>query len=75
MINRSSFPHAPPSSRDINLAHKDSMNQGVDGTDLGPQTTFVDDTIMAEVIYLICKAAENSILTASVFIGNSDLVK
>ena len=51
------------------------MNQGVDGTDLGPQTTFVDDTIMAEVIYLICQAAENSVLTASVFIGNSDLVK
>ena len=75
MINRSSFPHAPPSSRDINLAHKYPMNQGVDGTDLGPQTTFVNATIMAEVRYLILQAAENSVLTASVFIGNRDLVK
>ena len=75
MINRLIFPHAPPSSRDINLAHKDPMNQGVDGTNLGPQTTFVNATIMAEVRYLILQAAENSVLTASVFIGNRDLVK
>ena len=75
MINRLIFPHAPHFSRDINLAHKDPMNQGVDGTNLGPQTTFVDVTIMAEVRYLILQAAENSVLNAYVFIGNRDLVK
>ena len=69
MINRFSSPHAPPSSRDINLAHKYPMNQGVDGTDLGPQTTFVDATIIAEGRSLIRQAAENSVLTESVFIG------
>ena len=39
---------------DINSAHKDPMNQGVDVTKLGPQFTFVNDTIMVEVRYLIC---------------------
>ena len=74
MINQVSFPHTPPSSRDINLAHKDPMNQGVDGTELGPQPTFFDDTIMAEFRSFIYQAAENSVLTVSVFIGNSNLI-
>ena len=51
------------------------MNQGVDGTNIGNHPTFVYDTIMAEVRSLICQAAENSNLAASVFVGNSDLVK
>ena len=75
MINRVSFPHTPPSSRDINPAHNDPMNQGVDGTKLEPQTTFFYDTIMAEFRSFIYQAAENSVLTASVFIVNSDIVK
>ena len=36
---------------------------------------FVDDTIMAEVRSLLFRSDENSVLTASVFIGNSDLVE
>ena len=75
MIDQVRFPHYPPSSRDINPDHKYPTNQGVDGTDLGPQPTFVDDTIMAEVRSLIFQEAENIVLTASVFIGNSDLFK
>ena len=75
MIDRVIFPHAPPSSRDDNLTHKDPMNQGVDGTELGPNPTFVDKNIVAEVISLIRQESENSVLAASVFIGNSDLVE
>ena len=75
MINRVSFPHTPPSSRDINPAHNDPMNQGMYGNKLGPQPTFFDDTIMAEFRSFIYQAAENSVLTASVFIVNSDIVK
>ena len=51
------------------------MNKGVNGTKLGPQTTFFDNTIMAEVRSLIFQAAGNSVLTASVSIGNSDIVE
>ena len=51
------------------------MNHGVDGIELGPQPTFVDDMIMAEVRSLICKAVENSVLIVSIFIGNSDIFK
>ena len=75
MINRLIFPHAPHFSRDTNLAHKDPMNQGVDGTNLGPQPMFVDVTIMVEFIYLIRQAADISVFTESIFTGNSDLVK
>ena len=75
MIDQVSFPHAPPSSRDINTAHKDPMNQGMGGTNLGSQTTFVNNTIMAEVRSLIRQEAENSVLTGSVFVENSDLVE
>ena len=75
MINQVRFPHDPPSSRDIKPAHKDPTNQGVAGTKLVPHTTFVYDTIMEEVRSLIIQAAENRILTTSIFIGNSDLAK
>ena len=75
MINRFSFPHTLPSSRDINPDHKDPMDQLVHGTKLVPHLTFVYDMIMVEVRYLISQAANNSILTASVFVGNSDLVE
>ena len=47
----------------------------MDGTDLGPQPTFVDDTIMAEVRSLIFQADDNIVLTTSVFIGNRSIVK
>ena len=73
-INQVSFPHAPPSSRDINSDHKDSVNQGVDGTKLGPQPIFVNGMIMLEVRYLICQEYDNSVFTAYVFIGNIDIV-
>ena len=75
MINWVSFPHAQPSSRDINPSHKDPMNQGVEDTNLGPYPTFVNNKIMAEVRSLVSQAAYNSVLTASAFIINSDLVK
>ena len=71
MIDRVSFPHAPPSSRDISPAQKYPTNQGVDGTHLGPHPMFVNDTIMEEVRSLIHQAAENSVLAVSVFFGNS----
>ena len=51
------------------------MNKGVEGPNLGPQPTFVNETIMSEVRSIILQADKNSILTASVFIGNSNLVK
>ena len=51
------------------------MNQVVDSTKMGPHPTFVNDTIMAKGRSLIRQAAENSVLTAPVFVGNSDLVK
>ena len=53
MINQVRYSHAPTSSRDINPAHKYPMNQGVDGTDMGPHPTFINDTIMAEFRSLI----------------------
>ena len=69
------LPHAPPSSRDINPDRKYPMNQNLDGTKLGPQPRFVNDTIMAEVRYLIHREVDNSFLATSVFFGNSNLVK
>ena len=42
---------------------------------MGPHPMFVDDKIMVEVRYLIRQADENSVITASVFIGNGDIVK
>ena len=75
MIDQISFLHAPPSSRYINPDQKYPMNQGVNGTKIGPHPTFVNDTFMAEGRYLIRQASENSVLTESVFVGNSDLVK
>ena len=51
------------------------MNQDVDSTNLGPKPTFFNDTIMAEVRSIIRQAAKNSVLTASVFTGNSDIVE
>ena len=51
------------------------MNQGVDGTKLGPQPAFYDEKIISESRYIIRQVAENIILTASVFIGYSDLAE
>ena len=75
MINLARFPHASHSSRDINLSHTKKRNQGVDITNLGHQPTFFDDTIMEEVKSLIRYSAENSVLPASFFIKNSNLVE
>ena len=75
MIDQVSFPHASPSSRDINPAHKDPMNWGVGGNKMGPHPTFANDTIMAEVRYIIRQVDGNSFLTASVLIGNSNIVE
>ena len=75
MIDQVSFPHAPPSSRYINPDHKDPMNQGVDGTNMGPHPTFVDYAIKPEVRSLIRQADKNSLLTVSFFIGNSNIFK
>ena len=75
IINRVRFPHTPPSSRYINLDHTDPINQVVYGTNLVPHPTFFDDTIMAEVRSFIRQSAGNIVLAASVFIGNSNLVK
>ena len=74
MIDQFSFPHAPPSSRDINLAQKYPMKQVVDVTKLVPYPMFFDNTIISEFRYIIHQADENSVLTASVLIGNSNLV-
>ena len=51
------------------------MNQGLNSTKLWYQPTFVYDKIMAEVRSLIHQEAENSALTASIFIKNSDIVE
>ena len=63
MIDRFSFSQDPLSFRDINLAHKYPMNQGVNGTNLGTNPTFVYNMVMSEVISIIPQAADNSILT------------
>ena len=75
VIDQDRFPYEPPSSRDINPSNKDPKNQGMDSTNMGPHRTFVDDTIMAEVIYIFRRASDNSILTAYVFIRNICPVK
>ena len=51
------------------------MKKYIEGTKLVPHTTFVNDTIMEEVRYIIIQAAENSVLTASVFFGNINIVE
>ena len=75
MIDQVEFESPPPPHGDLKPAFADSLNPGVDGSSLGPQPTFVDDTIMAEIRALIRLAAENSVLTASIFVGHSDLVE
>ena len=54
MIDQVSSPHNYPFSRDINPAHKDPMDQGVNSNKLGTQPTCVINTIMEEVRSLIC---------------------
>ena len=75
MVNKVNFPHSPPSYMDINPYHKGPKNQGVEGTNLGPKPTFVDDMIMEEVRYLIHQAADNSVLPTSVLVNNSNIIK
>ena len=75
MVNKVNFPHSPPSYMDINPYHKGPKNQGVEGTNLGPKPTFVDDMIMEEVRYLIHQAADNSFLPTSVLVNNSNIIK
>ena len=75
MIDRVRFPNYLYSSRDINLALKDPMDQGVDGTKLVTQPMFINYMIMEKFRSLIFKAAYNSNLTSYVFIGNIYLVK
>ena len=74
LIDQVTFSSPPPSSPP-RQAFPDSKNKGTPGTMPGHQPTFVDDTIMAEIRSIIRMAAENSVLTASIFIGHSDLVE
>lgn len=74
LIDNVSFAHPAPSTP-LQPAFPDSRNKGTDGSRPGHQPTFVDDTIMAEIRSVIRIAAENSVLTASLFVGHSDLVE
>ena len=51
-------------------AHPDSKNHGLPSLRIGPQNTFVDDTIMIELKRFIRLAAINSVLSATLFIGD-----
>ena len=51
-------------------AQPDSKNRGLPTLRLGPHNTFVDDTIMIELKRLIRLAAINSVLSATLFIGD-----
>ena len=56
-------------------AHPDSKNHGLFSPRIGPQNTFVDDTIMIELKRLIRLAAINSVLSATLFIGDPKQVE
>ena len=75
MIDQVQFSHTLPQPSDITTVTSDSLNQGIDGALPGHQPTFVDDTIIAELRSVIRTAASNSVLTASLFVGNNALVK
>ena len=51
------------------------MNKGIFGFCLGPQPTFVDDTLMAEFRDWIRLAATNSVLSARLFVGDGSIVE
>ena len=51
-------------------AHPDSKNKGLPSLRIGPQNTFVDYSIMIELKSLIRLAAINSVLSATLFIGD-----
>ena len=76
MIDQVTFAEpAPPDPKSLTQAPSDRINQGISGKTLGHQPTFVDDTLMAEIRALIRSAAENSVLSASIFVGHPDLVE
>ena len=66
---------SPPATSPPQRAFPDTKNKGITGTSPGHQPTFVDDTLLAEMRSIIRLAAENSVLTASIFLGHSDLVE
>ena len=75
MIDSVSFQHSTPPPSSLTPAHADFFNKGIDGSTPGHQPTFVDDTIMAELRSVIRCAASNSVFTAALFVGHSDLVE
>lgn len=75
MIDEVQYAHPVPHPHDLAPAYSDSRNKGIDGSSVGHQPTFVDDTIMAELRSVIRIAAENSVFTASIFVGCKDLVE
>ena len=75
LIDNVVFQSAAPKPDILQPAQKDDLNPGLDGTIPGHQPTFVDDTIMAELRNIIRTAAENSVFTASLFVGSSALVE
>ena len=56
-------------------AFADSKNKGLDGQKLGPQNSFVDDTIIVELASNIRRAAIFSVLSAVLFIGDPEKVE
>jgi hypothetical protein len=75
LIDSVEFSSPPPSPEDITQAIPDSKNKGVDGSEVGPQNTFVDDNIMIELRGLIHSAALYSYLTALLYIGSPPFVE
>ena len=76
MIDKVEFQHEPPNmSNKLVQATIDSTNRGINGSTIGHQPTFVDDTIMAELRLVIKEAAENSVFTASIFVGCKELLE
>ena len=75
MIDSVVFQSPPPPASALTSANKDALNPGISGSFPGHQPTFVDDTIMAEIRSTIRAAAQNSVLTASLFVGHHSLVE
>ena len=75
IIDMVNFSSPPPAGEDLHQAEQDTYNPGTDGSSKGPQSCFMDDTIMTELCSVIRDAALASLLTADIFIGNPTIVE
>ena len=75
LIDLVTFDIDPSDPTPFTQAFPDKHNKGLPSLSPGPHNTFVDDTVMTELITLIRQAAIASVLTANLFIGDALLVE